>query len=118
MNRIVFGIALALIVIAVPARAKSAEKKEPVQATDAQKSVTLTGQIGCAHCAFHVTSECADAIRVSENGKAVVYLFAADPARKHDMSMCEGVRDGKVTGIVGEKDGKKTIQVRKIEFGK
>jgi hypothetical protein len=58
---------------------------------------------------------------VKEDGKDVVYLFTPDPARKHDMAMCESVRDGKVTGVVSDKsdkDGKKTIKVSKIEFGK
>jgi len=69
-------------------------------------------------CAFKVAKTCTDAIRVKEDGKDVVYLFAADPARKHDMAMCKTVRDGKVTGVVSEEDGKKTIKVSKIEFAK
>jgi len=112
------GIALILLALTFPAQGKPAVKTAAAKSAEAQETVTLTGEIGCAHCAFHVTSECADAIRVKENGKGVVYLFAADPARKHDMAMCDGVRDGKVTGIVSEKDGKKTIKVSKIEFGK
>jgi hypothetical protein len=118
MTRIVLGIALCLFAAAGTAHGKSTEKKEPATAADAQKTVTLTGQIGCAHCAFKVASDCADAIRVKEDGKDVVYLFTADPSRKHDTAMCESVRDGKVMGIVGEKDGKKTIKVSKIQFGK
>lgn len=47
-----------------------------------------------------------------------IYFFADDPSRKHDSAMCETVRDGKVTGVVSEKGGKKTIKVSKIEFGK
>jgi len=118
MKRIVLGIALGLFAMAGAAHGKPAEKKEPAAAADAQKTVTLAGQIGCAHCAFKVANDCADAIRVKEDGKDVVYLFTADPSRKRDMAMCESVREGKVTGIVGEKDGKKTIKVSKIEFGK
>jgi hypothetical protein len=118
MKRIVLGIALSLFVVAGAAYGKPAEKKEPAAAAEAQKSVTLAGQIGCAHCAFKIGNECADAIRVKEAGKDVVYLFTPDPARKHDTAMCESVRDGKVTGVVSDKDGKKTIKVSKIEFGK
>jgi hypothetical protein len=118
MRRIVFRIALALIFVAAPTLAGATEKKQTTQAADAQKTVTLTGQIGCAHCAFKVTDACTDAIRVKESGKDVVYLFAPDPSRKHDMAMCESVRDGKVTGMVSEKDGQKSIKVSKIEFGK
>jgi len=32
--------------------------------------------------------------------------------------MCESVRDGRVTGVVSDKDGKKTIKVSKSELGK
>jgi hypothetical protein len=118
MKRIALGIALSLFTLAVTAQGKSTDKKEPAKSAEAQKTVTLVGQIGCGHCAFHVTDACTDAILVKENGRDVVYLFAADPARKHDMAMCESVRDGKVTGVVSDKDGKKTIKVSKIEFGK
>ena len=85
---------------------------------DAQKTVTLSGQIGCGHCAFNVAKSCTDVIRVKENGKDVIYFFTDDPSRKHDTAMCETVRNGKVTGVVGEKDGKKTLKVSKIEFTK
>ena len=118
MKRIVLGISITLFALAGSRYGVSAEKKEPAPAADAQKSVTLTGQIGCAHCAFKVGTECADAIRVREAGKDVVYLFAPDPSRKHDTAMCESVRDGKVTGVVSDLGGKKTIKVSKIEFGK
>ena len=105
MKRIVLGIALSLFAVAGVAYGKPADKKEPAAAAEAQKTVTLSGQIGCAHCAIKVGDECADAIRVKEAGK-------------DDTAMCESVRDGKVMGIVGEKDGKKTIKVSKIQFGK
>jgi len=118
MKRIALAIALGLFALAASAQAKSTDKKGPAEVADAQKTVTLTGQIGCGHCAFKVTKSCTDAIRVKENGKDVVYLFATDPSRKHDAAMCESVRDGKVTGIVSEKDGKKTVKVSKIEFAK
>jgi len=118
MKRIVFGIALNLFAVAGAVYGKPAEKKEPAAAAEAQKSVTLTGQIGCAHCAFKVGNECADAIRVKEAGKDVVYLFTPDPSRKHDTAMCESVRDGQVTGVVSDKNGKRTVKVSKIQFGK
>jgi hypothetical protein len=119
MKRIAFGIALSLFAFAASVQAaKPAAKKEAAPAADVQKTVTLSGQIGCGMCAFKVTKTCADAIRVKEDGKDVVYLFAADPARKHDMAMCKTVRDGKVTGVVSEEDGKKTIKVSKVEYSK
>jgi len=118
MKRIAFGIVLGLFVLAASAQAKPAAKKEAAPAAEAAKTVTLSGQIGCGMCAFKVTKTCADAIRVNEDGKEVVYLFAADPSRKHDMAMCKSVRDGKVTGVVSEENGQKTIKVSKIETGK
>ena len=118
MKRTVFGIVLGLLAITVSAQGHAADKQKPAEAADAQKTVTLSGQIGCGHCAFNVGTSCSDVIRVKESGKDVIYFFAADPSRKHDTAMCETVRDGKVTGVVSEKDGKKTIKVSKIEFGK
>ena len=111
---------LALLLTA-PVAALAADKTPPAKAdakADAQKEVTLSGQIGCGHCTFGVTDSCADAIRVKENGKDVVYLFAADPSRKHDESVCDKPREGSVTGTVTEKDGKKLIKVAKIDFKK
>jgi Family of unknown function (DUF6370) len=118
MKRLALGMILSLLAITVPARGHASDKQKPAEATDAQKAVTLSGQIGCGHCAFNVAKSCTDVIRVKENGKDVIYFFTDDPSRKHDTAMCETVRDGKVTGVVGEKDGKKTIKVSKIEFGK
>jgi len=96
----------------------SGQVQKPAEVADAQKNVTLSGQIACGHCAFGVGTSCSDVIRVKDNGKDVIYFFTDDPSRKHDPAMCETVRNGKVTGVVGEKDGKKTIKVSKIEFGK
>jgi hypothetical protein len=124
MKRIALGIALSILTITASARSnaadkqKSAEAQKPAEGADAQKTVTLSGQIGCGHCAFNVAKSCTDVIRVKENGKDVIYFFTDDPSRKHDTAMCETVRNGKVTGVVGEKDGKKTLKVSKIEFAK
>jgi Family of unknown function (DUF6370) len=118
MKRIAFGIVLSLFAVTVSEQGYAADKQKPAEATDAQKTVTLSGQIGCGHCAFGVAKSCTDVIKVKEDGKDVIYFFTDDPSRKHDTAMCETVRDGKVTGVVAEKDGKKTIKVSKIDFGK
>jgi hypothetical protein len=118
MKRIAFGIALGLLALVISGRGNAADKQKAAETADAQKTVTLSGQIGCGHCALNVTKSCADVIRVKEDGKDVIYFFADDPSRKHDTAMCDSVRDGKVTGVVSEKNGKKTIKVSKVELGK
>jgi hypothetical protein len=89
-----------------------------VQAAD--KEVTLKGTIVCGKCALKQTKKCSNAIQVKEDGKEVVYFFL-DTGNKEDYheAICgkEG-KEGKVTGIVSEKDGKKWIKPTKVEYTK
>lgn len=92
----------------------------PPAKTQAAQEVTLTGEIGCAHCSFKTpgVTACADAIRVKAGGKETTYLFAEGSSSKHDDSMCKQVRQGSATGTVTEKDGKKYIKVTKLDVKK
>ena len=82
------------------------------------KQVTLSGAIACAKCAFKVGNECRTAVKVSEAGKDVIYLFDEAADKKYHEAICKTVRNGKVTGVVSEKDGKKLITVSKVEYDK
>lgn len=92
----------------------------PPPKNQAAQEVTLTGEIGCAHCSFKTAgvTECADAIRVKSGGKETTYLFAEGSSSKHDDAMCKQVRQGSATGTVSEKDGKKYIKVTKLDVKK
>ena len=102
--------ALAVLgVFALPARA-------------ADKEVTLKGTILCAHCALKDkdVKGCTTAIQVKEGDKTVVYLFD-DKGKKEDYheAVCGGdKKEGTVTGVVTEKDGKKWIKPSKVEYAK
>jgi hypothetical protein len=89
-----------------------------VQAAD--KEVTLKGTIVCGKCALKQTKKCSNAIQVKEDGKEVVYFFL-DNGNKEDYheTICgsEG-KEGTVTGVVSDEDGKKWIKPKKVEYTK
>jgi hypothetical protein len=89
-----------------------------VQAAD--KEVTLKGTILCAKCALKEAKKCQTAIKVKEGGKDVVYYFL-DKGNKesyHEEVCGGGQREGTVTGVVSEKDGKKYITPKKVAYAK
>jgi hypothetical protein len=89
-------------------------------ATAADKEVTLTGKIMCAKCELKQAKKCQTVIQVQEAGKSVTYWFL-DKGNKEDYheAVCGGGRkDGSVTGIVTEKDGKKWIAPKKVIYRK
>ena len=86
----------------------------------ADKEVTLKGTILCARCALKEAKKCQTAIQVKEAGKTVTYYFL-DKGNKEDYheEVCGGGRkEGTVMGTVTEKDGKKWIVPRKVEYAK
>jgi len=100
-----FGILTALCVFAVN-----------VQAAD--KEVTLKGKILCGKCTLKQATKCATVIKVKEDGKDVVYWFV-DKGNKeeyHEAVCGGGEKDGTVTGVVSEKDGKKWIKPSKVMY--
>jgi|SRR5207302_2775934 len=97
----VFGLALALVV--------------GVQAQD-DKEVTLKGTITCAKCDLKLEKACHTVIKVKEGDKDVVYYFDKDASKKNHKEICTTPKEGSVTGVKGEMDGKKTIKVTKVEF--
>ncbi len=90
------------------------------QASD--KEVTLKGKIMCAKCALKMEGirKCTTCIKVKEGDKDVVY-FLLDKGNKeeyHEEVCGGGEKNGIVTGVVAEKDGKKWIKPSKVEYVK
>jgi hypothetical protein len=87
-----------------------------VGADEKKKEVTLEGKITCAKCDLGVEKKCATVIVAKEDGKDVTYYFDAKGDKANHKEICQSAKDGKVTGTVSEKDGKKWITVSKVEF--
>jgi hypothetical protein len=89
-----------------------------IQAAD--KEVILKGTIVCAKCALKEAKACTTAIVVKEQGKDVTYYFE-DKGNKEEYheEVCGGARkEGIVTGVVTEKDGKKWVAPKKVEYAR
>ena len=85
-----------------------------------EKEVTLKGTILCARCSLKETKTCTTAIIVQEGGKKVTYYFK-DKGNKegYHEEVCGGDRkQGTVTGTVFEKDRKKWITPKKVEYAR
>ena len=82
-----------------------------------EKEKTLKGTILCAKCELKEAKKCTNAIRVKEGDKDVVYLFKDKGAKEeYHKEICQGPKEGSVTGKVSEKDGKKIVTATKVEF--
>jgi hypothetical protein len=99
-------LALALV-LTVGFVALAEEKKE-----EKGKAVTLKGTITCAKCDLKETKACATVIKTKDG----VFFFDAKSGKKNHKAICTEPKEGSVTGVVSEKDGKKTITVSKVEF--
>jgi mono/diheme cytochrome c family protein len=85
-----------------------------------EKEMTLKGTILCAKCALKETKTCTTAIVVKEGDKEVTYYLKdkGDKEAYHE-EVCGGARkEGTVTGTVTEKDGRKWITPKKVEYAK
>ena len=86
----------------------------------ADKDVTLKGKISCAKCELKLkgVTKCQTVIQVQEDGKEVTYFFL-DKGNKeswHEEVCGGGKKEGTVTGVVSEKDGKKWIKPSKVMY--
>jgi hypothetical protein len=86
----------------------------------ADKEVTLKGKITCAKCELGEGKKCQTVIKVKEGGKEVVYYFLDRGAKEeyHEEVCGGGLKDGMVVGVVSEKDGKKWVKPKKVEYAK
>ena len=87
----------------------------------AAEEKTWTGDSVCAKCALKETKECQNVLMLKEDGKEVTYYLVGDASKKAHgkLGICTASKDApikvKVTGTAGEKDGKKIIEVTKID---
>ena len=87
---------------------------------DDKKEVTLKGTVLCAKCALKETKKCTTAIQVKEGDKTVTY-YLEDKGTGEDYHepVCGGEKkEGTVTGVVTEKDGKKWVKPSKVDYAK
>ena len=95
------------VVFALVAGATAEDKKEG-------KEVTLKGKISCTKCSLKETEACGNAIVVEKDGKKVTYYFDdKGKAEKYHKNICTGAKNGSVTGVLSEKDGKHYITPNK-----
>lgn len=92
----------------------------PGAAQEKSKEVTLKGTILCAKCVLKEAKKCQTAIQLKEDGKEVTYYFDDKGANEeYHEAVCGGDRkEGSVTGIVSEKEGKKWIKPSRVEYTK
>jgi len=81
-----------------------------------KKEVTIKGQIICAKCGLAKETKCMTTIVEKKDGKDVIYYFDAKSHKDNHAKICQEAKEGQVTGIVTEKDGKKTIEVKEVKF--
>lgn len=82
---------------------------------------TIEGKMVCAKCTLEETKACANAVKVNEGGKDVVYYLKDKGAKEaYHKGICPGGSEVavKVTGKVVEKGGKKYIEDAKVEVKK
>lgn len=103
------AVAFAMVALVAVASARADDKK---------KEVTLKGDICCAKCELKLQKTCATVIRIKDNGKDVVYYLDDKSAKDNHKAICTESKEGSVTGVVSEKDGKKIITASKVEFKK
>ena len=98
------------VVLAVVVLVRADDEKKPA------KAVTLKGEIGCPKCVFAVegVKKCANAIKVTKDGKDTIYIFDdAGAKEKYHKTICTEGKKGSVTGVVSKKDGKMMIKPSK-----
>ena len=84
----------------------------------AQNEVTKTGKVTCAKCDLKTEKECATVIVAKEGGKDVTYYLDEKSHKANHEAICQGGKEGTVTGAVPEKGGKKIITASKVELKK
>lgn len=87
---------------------------------DDKKEVTLKGTVLCAKCSLKETKKCTTAIQVKDGDKTLTYyLDDKGTGEDYHEAVCGGeMLEGKVVGVVTEKDGKKWIKPSKFEYAK
>jgi len=82
------------------------------------KDVTLDGKVTCTKCDLKTGKECETVIVVKQGGKDVTYYLDEKAGKANHDAICQGGKEGSVTGKVSEKGGKKIITASKVELKK
>lgn len=89
----------------------------PVAIGEPAKEVKLTGTLVCGKCNLKTTAKCSNVLQVKDGDKVVSY-FLEDKGNgePYHEGVCGGdkVEGVTVTGVVTEKDGKKSIKASKV----
>jgi hypothetical protein len=83
---------------------------------EGDKEVTIKGQVICAKCGLSKETKCMTVVQEKKDGKEILYYFDTDSNKKYHKDICQEAKDGSVTGVVTEKDGKKTIAVKEVKY--
>jgi len=83
-------------------------------ATAFAKDVTLTGEGKCLKCALKKADSCQNVLEVKDGDKSTLYILTGDVSKKFHGEICSKTKNVEVTGVLSEKDGKKSIAVAKI----
>ncbi len=87
----------------------------------AAEEKTVTGDAVCAKCALKEAPKCQNVVLVKEGDETVNYYLTGPVSQKAHgaLGICTASKEDpvkvKVTGEVSEKDGKKSIEVSKID---
>ena len=93
--------------------ARAEDKKDKVEAKK------FEGTLTCTKCALSETKACGHALVVKEGDKKVNYYLVDKGGKEpYHKECCTADVPAKVTGKLGEKDGKKTIEDAKVEVKK
>ena len=87
--------------------------KLKVPADAEMASVTVEGNIGCGHCSFHLTDECALAFKDSDGE---IYLVEAGDRQEELMEQRTDEPAARIVGRVSEVDGQKVIYTDSVEL--
>jgi Family of unknown function (DUF6370) len=83
-----------------------------------QKETTVKGQVACAKCALGKEKTCMAVVVEKKDGKDIIYYFDKGGHDKYHPDVCPDPKDATVTGVVSEKDGKKSIVVKTVKYEK
>ena len=77
---------------------------------------TIKGEAMCTKCALHETAKCGCAIKLSDG--SLVYAENNDICKDFHENICKANVKVTCTGMITEKDGKKSIALSKIDADK
>jgi hypothetical protein len=84
-----------------------------------EEKKTLEGKLVCTKCELSETKTCGHALLVKDGDKKITYYISDKGGKEpYHKDCCTAPVDAKVTGKLGEKDGKKTIEEPKVEIKK